>query len=236
VPNNYFQFKEFRINQEESAMKVCTDSCLFGAWINEPGADTIIDIGTGTGLLALMVAQIHTAKIDAVEIDEKAFLQAKDNFSRSPWKTRLSIFNSDISYYSPLNGLVYDLIICNPPFFKMHLQSPDSRKNVVLHDNLLSLEKLVSCVKRLLSPGGKFYVMLPQWQSLQLDNLLYKVDIWPQEKLSIKEKADKGILRVFTKYSDKPAKTEDNQLIIRNDENIYTDDFKMLLKDFYLHL
>ncbi len=129
-------------------MKVCTDSCIFGAWVKEPKAKNILDIGSGTGLLALMLAQKHHGEIDAVEIDENAYAQTVENCLNSPWKDLINVHNIDINRYFPPEGLLYALIVCNPPFFKNHLKSADPGKNQALHDTLLTLDQLVFNIKR----------------------------------------------------------------------------------------
>lgn len=118
MPNTYFQFKQFRIDQDQTAMKVTTEACILGAWVDEQiPPQTVLDIGTGTGLLALMLAQkFPQAEIDAVEIDQGAFTQAHANFHSSPWPERLQVFHQRIQDFDP--GKKYDLIISNPPFFK----------------------------------------------------------------------------------------------------------------------
>jgi tRNA1Val (adenine37-N6)-methyltransferase len=137
MPNTWFQFKEFKIEQEKCDMKVCTDSCLFGAWIAdkiqkkiiEPA--TILDIGSGTGLLSLMTAQKSNAKIDAVEINKNAYLQTKENFKASKYKERLQAFNVDVKHWNDKKK--YDLIISNPPFFENDLPSANQNKNFAKH-------------------------------------------------------------------------------------------------------
>ncbi|MCR6638684.1 MAG: methyltransferase [Sporocytophaga sp.] len=115
--NSYFRFKQFQVNQEKTGMKVCTDSCIFGAYIDPGGAQTILDIGSGTGLLSLMMAQKTNAEINAVEIDDDASLQSEENFKNSKWSDRLYIFKSPIQEFSAAATKKYDLIISNPPFF-----------------------------------------------------------------------------------------------------------------------
>src|SRR5437868_5022622 len=144
MPNNYFQFKQFIIQQDNCAMKVCTDACLFGAYIaNELQSipvNTILDIGAGTGLLSLMLAQKTTAVIDAVEIDNAAFEQAKENIAASPWKEKINTYHADISTFK--TGKRYEHIISNPPFFEDDLRSNDEKKNFAKHDSSLTLENL----------------------------------------------------------------------------------------------
>lgn len=217
-------------------MKVCTDSCIFGAWIEEPEAKRILDIGAGTGLLSLMIAQRHEAKIDAVEIDEDAYLQATENVKNSPWKDKISVFHGDIRILNSTNQFLYDVIICNPPFFKNHLKSPDIRKNHVLHDQSFSLEDLTMAVKRFLSPDGIFYAMLPPWQSAQLEGHMEKKKLWPKKKLIIKEKADKDTIRIITSFSNEKLNHEESILVIRKENNTYSNDFINLLQAYYLHL
>ena len=149
MPNQFFKFKQFTIDQDQCAMKVCTDSCLFGAWVAEyleqekNSLKTILDIGTGTGLLSLMLAQKTTANIDAVEIEEAASLQASNNFLASPWNNRLQVYHAPIQLFKPIHPKSYVFIICNPPFYENNLKTDNQLKNLALHSEALSLANLI---------------------------------------------------------------------------------------------
>ena len=149
--NTWFQFKQFTIHQEKTAMKVCTDACLFGAWVankielNEINADNILDIGCGTGLLSLMLAQKTKAQIDAVEIDKNAFEQAKENINLTEWKEQINIHHGSIIDFK--SNKKYDLIICNPPFYENQLKSVDSARNKAMHATTLSYKDLIFVLK-----------------------------------------------------------------------------------------
>ena len=145
-------------------MKVCTDACILGAWVankifnGEISASSILDIGAGTGLLSLMLAQKSTATIDAVEIDGNAFDQAARNFKQSPWSERLRAFHGDIMIFDLIK---YDFIISNPPFYQGDLVSPQQNRNTAKHDELLNLGELLSAMKKLVNTSGSFAVLLP---------------------------------------------------------------------------
>ena len=142
MSNTYFQFKQFKIEQDKCAMKVCTDSCLFGAWLHvEENVKTILDIGCGTGLLSLMLAQKSAAKIDAVEIDASAYLQAKQNIESSIFSNNISIFNEDILQFSAHEK--YDFIVCNPPFYENEKVSETHGEKLAKHSLKLTLENLI---------------------------------------------------------------------------------------------
>src|SRR6476620_3970566 len=139
MSNTYFRFRQFTVHQERTAMKVCTDACLFGAWvaseIRNEDLERVLDIGAGTGLLSLMIAQNSDAVIDAVEIDDHAYSQVVDNFSSSPWNDRLRVHHCSVQQFEP--GCKYDLVISNPPFYEHSLRSPDSKKNMAMHSTHL---------------------------------------------------------------------------------------------------
>jgi tRNA1Val (adenine37-N6)-methyltransferase len=162
MPNSYFQFKQFKIDQDKTAMKVGTDGVLLGAWTNCNKANKVLDIGTGTGLIALMMAQRSKAMIDAVEIEINAWLQAKANFENSPWAYRLKVENVSFQSYCD-NGLVkiYDLIVCNPPFFNNSYKPETPEREMARHSVLLSPEDLLSGINQLLKDDGLFSVILP---------------------------------------------------------------------------
>jgi tRNA1Val (adenine37-N6)-methyltransferase len=232
--NNFFQFKKFRVLQDQCAMKVCTDSCLFGAWINEPQATEILDIGTGTGLLALMLAQRHQATVEAVEIDKNAYHQAVINVHNSPWSNRIRIHHSDIADFNKQSQKKYDLIVSNPPFFNNYLKSPMPGKNGVLHDDNLPQAKLLSSINRLLDEKGKFYLMLPPAQSQSFEKLASEINLYSFKKLLVRENQLKNTFRIMSVYKYGPSGLETQELVIRNENQIYSPQFKQLLQDYYL--
>lgn len=166
MPNHYFEFKEFRVEQDQCAMKVCTDACLFGAWtaaiINEfeIAPTNILDIGAGTGLLSLMLAQACSAQIDAIEMETGAATQAAANCKASPWKDRINVIPLALQAFKK-NEPLYDFIISNPPFYEQDLKSPNSNKNLAHHSEALTLKELIASIKQLLTQNGYFAVLLP---------------------------------------------------------------------------
>ncbi len=161
MPNTYFQFKQFRINQDKSAMKVTTEGCLLGAIAEKAGAEQILDIGSGTGLLALMLAQRTTAHITTVEADVDSFKQAKENIEESPWSSRVSIKNETIQDFAAQSTGRFDLIVSNPPFYTNYLPSDDLQLNLAKHTYSLSMNDLVEVEDKLMAAGGLFYVLYP---------------------------------------------------------------------------
>lgn len=240
VANNYFQFKQFTVYQEACAMKVCTDACIFGAYVatmlhkKQPFADQILDIGAGTGLLSLMMAQQTTGKIDAIEIEEAAFTQACENIEQSPWKEKISILNQDALAFNPEKK--YDCIVSNPPFFEGDLKSGNQKKDAAKHDSTLTLEQLLWIIDRHLSSTGSFAVLLPYHR------LNYFIEIAKDAKYSLNESLlvqhteahpfFRGIL-LFSK-TDRPVKKK--ELAIKNKTGNYTAEFCALLEPYYLHL
>ena len=240
MANSYFKFKQFTVNQQYCAMKVCTDACVFGAYAathlknrHDP-ANHILDIGSGTGLLALMVAQKTIGTIDAVEIDEAAFAQAKENFNQSPWATRLHIFNADVtSFY---NSKKYDCIICNPPFFEGDLKSADNKKNAAKHDTALTLEQLLAAIKNLLAPQGSFAVLLP-WQRVDFFiKLATSAGYFLTEQVSLQHTEAHPYFRGILIFSHNQGVATIKSLAIKIAAGNYTDKFTALLKDYYLNL
>ena len=163
MANSYFQFKQFTIQQDKCAMKVCTDACVFGAFVAEYLAsqkiNNCLDIGTGTGLLSLMLAQKNDMGMDTVEINTEAYLQAKENIENSIYKNKISIHNQNILEFD--NNKKYDFIITNPPFYEGDLMSSQQNKNQAKHNESLTLPKLLQSIIRLLKDNGEFAVLLP---------------------------------------------------------------------------
>jgi tRNA1Val (adenine37-N6)-methyltransferase len=238
VANSFFQFKQFTIQQDKCAMKVCTDACLFGAYVadelQQHLVKTILDIGTGTGLLSLMLAQKTTAVIDAVEIDEAAFNQAKENIAQSPWKEKINIFNSDILKFQP--NKKYDCIISNPPFFESDLKSDDEKKNFARHDTSLTLTGLLNAVATHLSNDGFFAVLLPYHRSIYFEEESLKLNFHLIKKILVKQTAKHDYFRAMLIFSRIECATVTDEITIKNEASNYSAEFIELLKDYYLHL
>ncbi|MBV1788573.1 methyltransferase [Marinobacterium sp. D7] len=165
--NTYFQCQQFRIEQQGAAMKVTTDTCTLGAWVPVEGAQRVLDIGTGSGLLALFAAQrAPRAQVDAIELDAEAAAQAKANFESSPFASRLKLIEGDILTFEPSEG--YDAILCNPPFFSESTPNNCERLRQARHDNTLSLTALLDALQRLLLSEGSAYLLLPTDCAAQL--------------------------------------------------------------------
>ncbi|MES9885934.1 MAG: methyltransferase [Candidatus Sedimenticola sp. 6PFRAG1] len=156
-----FRFQQFSVLQERSAMRVCTDATLFGAMAPVRGGEQVLDIGAGTGLLALMAAQLGAGLVTAVELTEEACDEARHNFSHSPWSDRLEAVHRDIQGFAAATGNKYDLVISNPPFFDSHSKSPATGRNIARHTDLLPYADLIAATEKLLTREGLFYLLIP---------------------------------------------------------------------------
>jgi tRNA1Val (adenine37-N6)-methyltransferase len=247
MSNNYFQFKQFTIQQDKCAMKVCTDACLFGAMVacmpalNPQHAGNItqtlhcLDIGTGTGILSLMFAQKNsTARIDAVEINADAAEQAKQNFTVSPWADRLQVFNEDILTFSP--GKQYEYIFANPPFFEDDLQSSNDAANNAKHDTALNLLQLLTFIDSHLSADGYFAVLLPYHRVNYFIKEATNISFHLNRQMLIKQTAKHTFFRGILFFSRKEKQPHCSELIIKDPEQNYTPEFTTALKDYYLYL
>lgn len=236
MANNYFQFKQFTVNQEKCSMKVCTDACVFGGWVAAWIADlaNCLDIGTGTGLLTLMLAQKTNLDIDAVEIEKDAFDQAKENFTNSPWSERLKVFHSDIKKFTPSKK--YALIISNPPFFENDLKSEVKNKNIAKHDDELNLQELVEVVEKNLDASGFFAVLLPYHRVSFFERLANENEFYLQQRLLIKQTPSHNFFRGILLFGKQKITPATKELAIKKIDGSYTDEFRELLKDYYLHL
>ncbi len=223
-------------------MKVTTDACLFGAWVAKDAAESgrqikiVLDIGAGTGLLALMFAQKNElASIDAVEVEQQAAIQGRENFESSPWKNRINLVDINIKDLATVHK--YDTIFSNPPFYENELQSPDTRKNIAHHSGGLSLDELLAAMALRLEPGGVFYVLLPYKRNNEIASLFKKHALYIQEKILVSQSTKHDPFRIMLKGSNQEsAEMRTNQLSICDDQQQYTEGFTELLKDYYLKL
>ncbi|MDI9364857.1 MAG: methyltransferase [Flavobacterium sp.] len=237
MANDYFKFKQFTISQQHCAMKVTTDGCLFGAWLANELQNTspnlrLLDIGSGTGLLSLMVAQKTTATIDAVEIDIHATEQAIENISASPWHNKLQVFNSAIQDYQ---STVYNYIFTNPPFFDKDLKSADAKRNLALHSAALSLEELLANITRLLAPSGYFAILLPYHRVAFFEDLATANGYHLHKKTLVQPTPKHAYFRGMLQFGFAKKEAIVDSIIIKEYNN-YTAQFKELLKDYYLQM
>jgi len=232
--SNVFKFKEFSIQQSKSAMKVGTDAMILGAWTDVSTAETILDIGAGTGILALMMAQRSDAfTIDAVEIDENAFEEAVENFENAPWADRLYCYHTSIQDFVDEIDEKYNLIICNPPYFSpTHIESFNGRK-VARETHLLNHLTLLKSTKKMLSPKGICSFSLPTSGETFFIDLAAKLGFKLQRRLRMKDKENSEFVRCFLQFGFNEIPLEEEILILKNEENTYTQQFIQLTKDFY---
>ena len=241
MSNTYFQFKQFLVSQELCAMKVCTDSCLFGALVASLNKDltlNVLDIGTGSGLLSLMLAQhLPAASIDAVEVDVEAFEQAKINFNNSVFNNQLTSHHISIQDFAREKSPEYDLIICNPPFFTNHLKSETNTKNVAKHNDTLSATDLASAVAQLLHDKGIFWLLLPVSEGNSYIEKMFEKGLYIQSKYEILDTENLTPFRwVLSFGKEKNEPIANHKICIKNKDKSYSPAFVKLLKPYYLHL
>lgn len=232
-----FRFKQFQIHQNKTAMKIGTDGVLLGAWADVQAAKSILDIGTGTGLIALMAAQRNKlAKIDAVEIDVMSYEEAKQNFEESKWSERFKIFNATIQDFAKSQKKQYDLIISNPPYFINSTKSKYDYKNQVRHTDNLSFEDLIESVYILLNDSGKFCVVLPFAEGVIFEALAKAKNLFCTKKVNVKGRDFKPTERLLMQFEKIEKPIKESHLTIQNTpkRHDYTSDYIELTKDFYL--
>jgi len=229
-----FRFKQFSVDDSKCAMKVGTDGVLLGAWADVSAAETILDIGTGCGVIALMAAQRSKARITAIDIDESATLQSKENFLHSPWHERIEAIHIAVQQFQP--DFLFDLITCNPPFFKNALKTPIYERNLARHNDSLSFESLVSQVNRLLSENGKFVFILPVDEAYEVIHIASSRHLHVNRCCNVYSRENKLPNRILAELSRKESERPIETLTIRDLNNQYTAEYKELTKDFYLFL
>jgi tRNA1Val (adenine37-N6)-methyltransferase len=234
-----FQFKQFSINQDQTAMKVGTDGVLLGAWATVDHAPfSILDIGAGTGLIALMLAQrSHAEQIDALEIDESAYEQCVENFENSPWGDRLFCYHAGLDEFMDEPEDEYDLIVSNPPFHTENYFSGDDQRDAARFTESLPFEDLCEAAGLLLSDDGIFCVIVPFSAEQKLIGLALQNELFPIRITRVKGTPTTEIKRSLLAFSRiQTANFPIDELIIETARRQYTDEYIQLTKDFYLKM
>jgi tRNA1Val (adenine37-N6)-methyltransferase len=234
-----FQFKQFSIHHDRCAMKIGTDSVLLGAWCpidNKPFS--VLDIGAGTGILSLMLAQrTHAEQIDALEIDENAYEQCVENFEASPWSDRLFCYHAGLDEFVEDPEDEYDIIISNPPFYSENYKTDNDARDVARFQDALPFEELVDAASLLLSENGIFAVIIPFKEEERFIDLCAEAELFPVKVTRVKGTHTTPIVRsllAFKRYE--LSALEADELVIEINRHEYTDDYINLTKDFYLKM
>ncbi len=247
MANPYFQFKQFTVYQQHAGMKVTTDACLFGALASQYFASiqdqervrdlqhlNALDIGTGTGLLALMLAQKTKVHIDAIEIEDSACIDAQRNFADSLFNDKIKLWKADIKEFNV--AYKYDFIISNPPFYELDLPSPDKKINSARHDESLKLDALINKVEELLSPAGTFAVLIPYTRTDYFIQQSFAAGLQVAVQYAIRPTAKHDFFRSILFLERKQKEVKKIDLTIKQENNVYTPPFIDALKDYYLYL
>jgi tRNA1Val (adenine37-N6)-methyltransferase len=237
MPNTVFAFKQFNVKQDKCAMKVGTDAVLLGAWVNPNGAKFILDIGTGTGVIALMLAQKTNASIIGIDIDLSATQQAQENVDESKFKEQIKIIHTSLQEFVKINDLKFQMIVSNPPFFEQSLKPIDEKRSNARHADVLPFDDLLDCVIKMLDETGKFCLILPTLEAEKFRNMAQKKGLYLSKLLRIKSRADKDSdKRHIMQFEFKPSEFSENTLVIEGDErHNYTKDYRELTKEYYLN-
>lgn len=234
MANSYFCFKHFRVEQSNCAMKVGTDGVLLGAWATVKSAKSCLDIGTGTGLLALMVAQRNRdVAVVAIELDDEAVIQAKENVEASPWPDRIQVVHSDVRSYCAVK--TFDHIISNPPYFNDSLKSSDTHRSLARHTSTLSYMELLACVKNLLAPQGIFSLILPYDVCTEFIDLAKFHNLYCSRFCKVMPLPNANPKRALMEFSFSNSDTVLEELVIESGgRHCYSAEYKELTKEFYL--
>ena len=235
MSNQTFAFKQFKINQDKCAMKVGTDAVLLGSWVNASNAKTILDIGTGTGIIALMLAQKSGARIDAIDIDMNAYIQATENVNHCDWKDRIEVHHISLQQFAKESDHKYDLIVSNPPYFIDSSKASEESRTNARHTDQLPFNELLDGVLKLLNPTGKFYVILPTKESEQFREEAEKHKLFLTKLTRVITRTDKPEKRLMLRFEFIQRAFSESSITIEKDErHSYTDEYKELTKDYYL--
>lgn len=230
-----FRFKQFAVADDRCTHKVGTDGVLLGSWVNVREQDELfLDIGTGSGLIALMLAQrsLASAHIDAVEVGEADSRQAVSNVQHSPWPQKVQVWHTAIQDFFP--DKQYDLIVSNPPYFVDSLHPPDKKRTAARHTERLTFPDLLEAVDRLLAPGGKFALILPFAEGKQFIAHAEKHHLYPARICAFRSRRNKPVERLLMELSWGQQSPEETELVLYGDRDAWSDAYKDLTHPWYL--
>jgi tRNA1Val (adenine37-N6)-methyltransferase len=234
--NNFFEFKQFKIKQEKAAMKVNTDGVLLGAWTNLDGVKTVLDIGAGTGLISLMIAQRSNAIITGVEIEKNAAEEAAQNVQNSKWNNRVFALNCSFQDFVTTAQSEFDLIVSNPPFFSNSVKNTNPHLSIARHNHMLPFTDIIYGANKLLSDHGKLSLILPFTQAKEFAEKARQNSLFLNRLTEVKPFPDKEPNRCLLEFGKKEQVLQKNQISVFDKSGNYSEEFKKLAGDFYLKL
>ncbi len=228
-----FRFKQFSVEQDMCAMKVNTDGVLLGVWTDAGTAKTVLDIGTGTGVIAMMMVQKNNkAIVDAMDIDINCYLQAKGNFQGSIWNKRLNVFHSLLQEFYPERK--YDVIVSNPPYFVDDFKTGNHQKNIAKHSIALSYKELFSGINRLLIENGKAFISAPSFRYFQIETIAQVEELFITKSTDVIAIEGKNPYLTLLQLERKESKREKSSITIQSKDGNFTEEYKAITREFYL--
>lgn len=235
MPNPFFTFKQFTIRHDRCAMKVGTDGVLLGAWTDTSRSGRILDVGTGTGLVALMLAQrCPQAIVQAIDIDAEAVCQAQENILASPWNNRVTAVLQDIRTLCP--DALFDTVVSNPPYFVNSLKCPDGQRNTARHTDTLDMDTLLEKVAGLLTPEGRFSIILPAEQTDLLVRTAGRAGLYPSRHTAVVTRPGLPPKRTLMELRRTEETFQTDELVIELERHVYSEEYIALTRDFYLKM
>ena len=228
-----FEFKQFSLYHGNPGLKISTEACLFGAWASQKARGHCLDIGTGCGLLASMLAQANTScSMKALEIQPEVAKVASENFNNNPFKERLQVIQTDVSEYNP--DIKFDYICSNPPFFTNHLAASDEAKHMAIHADHLSPADLAKAINKLLQESGEFAVLYPADVLALFEQSLQANGLFLHEKVTIHSNPSSPVLRIMASGSREKSSAKEGRINIKTDQGEYSPEFIELLRPYYI--
>lgn len=236
MSNPYFQFKQFTVFHDKCAMKVGADGVTLGAWADVSDTETILDVGCGSGLIALMLAQRCDAEITAIDIDENCIIQTKENVDKSPWDNRINVIHTSFQDFADRFSGRFDLIVSNPPFFVNSLKNPSESRSNARHTDTLPHSDLLKNAKKILAEKGRFCLILPVTEGEEFIEMAIKEGLFIARKIFVFPNDKKPAKRLLIEFRREKFACETGKIKIEKSRGIYNEEYAELVKDFYLKL
>lgn len=237
MPNgaDYFRFKHFTVRQQRDVMRVNTDGVLLGAWTPEPAGHRILEVGTGTGVVALQLLQRGALQVDALDIDEQACQQAHENANLSPWAAQIQVLQSSFQEYAEQCDVLYELVVSNPPYHVGSLPSPNARRNVMRHADTLPLQDLIDGLLLCLAPTGRFVAIFPVAEGSQFIALAARSGLYCRQQVQVADQPMKRTKRLLCEFVRERCTSNLSELFIRDASGDFSQEYRALTEAFYLH-